>query len=92
MTATGRSYLQNFLKVQYIIIQAILSRKSGKKSTATDDKNSVYKAFDSIRYQWYKSGDFPPTAFRKCCQYREKGFKNKIMPFKKSTLPMKKSR
>ena len=31
MSATGRSYLQNFLKVQKIIIQAILSRKSMKE-------------------------------------------------------------
>ena len=31
VSATGRSYIQHFFKVQYIIIQAILSRKSMKK-------------------------------------------------------------
>ena len=31
MSVTGRSYTQNVLKVQYIIIQAILSRKLMKK-------------------------------------------------------------
>ena len=47
MSATERSYTQNFFKLQYIIIQAILSRKSMKKSTVTDEKIfRVYKAFD----------------------------------------------
>ena len=41
MSATGRSYAQNFFKVQYIIIQAILSRKSMKKFAVTDEKYSV---------------------------------------------------
>ena len=31
MSATGRSYTQNFLKVHYIIIQAILGQKFMKK-------------------------------------------------------------
>ena len=36
-----------FFKVQYIIIQAILSRKSMKKFAVTDGKIfRVYKAFD----------------------------------------------
>ena len=38
MSATSRSYTQNFLKVQCIIIQAILSRKSMKKFIVTDEK------------------------------------------------------
>ena len=47
MSATGRSYTQKFFKVQYIIIQAILSRKSMKKFAITDEKIfPVYKAFD----------------------------------------------
>ena len=41
MSAKGRSYTQNFLKVQYIIIQAILDRKLMKKFTVTDEKYSV---------------------------------------------------
>ena len=36
-----------FFKVQYIIIQAVLSRKFMKKSVVTDEKIfCVYKAFD----------------------------------------------
>ena len=47
MSTTRRSYTQNFFKVQYIIIQAILSRKSMKKFAARDEKIfHVYKAFD----------------------------------------------
>ena len=41
MSATGRSYTQNFFKVQYLIIQAILSRIA-----VTDEKIFyVYQAF-----------------------------------------------
>ena len=47
MSATGRYYTQNFSTVQYIIIQAMLSRKSMKKFAVTDEKIfHVYKAFD----------------------------------------------
>ena len=46
MSATGRSYTQIFLKFQYII-QVILSRKSMKQFTVTDEKIfRVCKAFD----------------------------------------------
>ena len=46
MSATGRSYTQDFLKVQDIIIQAILGRKFMKKFTVIDEKIfCVYKAF-----------------------------------------------
>ena len=40
MSETGRSYTQNFLKVQYVVIQAILRRKSMKKFIVTDEKYS----------------------------------------------------
>ena len=74
---TGRSYPQNFLKVEYIIIQAILSRKSMKKITVTDEEIFlVYKAFDRKRYQWYEFEDFPHTAFG---QYREVDSENRIL-------------
>ena len=47
MSATEKSYTQIFFKVQYIIIQAIFSRKSMKKFGITDEKIfRVYKAFD----------------------------------------------
>ena len=66
MSATGRSYLQISLKVHYIIIQAILGRKSRNKFTVTDRKIfGVYKAFDRKRYWWYEFKDFPHTNFRK---------------------------
>ena len=47
ISATERSYTQNFFKVRYIIIQAILSGKSMKKFAVTDEKIfCVYEAFD----------------------------------------------
>ena len=47
MTATGRSYTQNFFKVQYIIIQAVLRRKFMEKFAVTDEKIfRVCEAFD----------------------------------------------
>ena len=47
MSATGSSYTQMFFKVQYIIIQATLSRKSTKKFGVTDEKVfRICKAFD----------------------------------------------
>ena len=48
MSATGRSCTQIFLKVQYIISQAILSRKLMKKFTVTNEKIfRVYEVFGS---------------------------------------------
>ena len=64
---------------QCIIIQAILSQKLMKKITLFPIiKNSVYKAFDHKRYQWYESEHFP-SALDTSCQYRKEDFKNKIM-------------
>ena len=41
-----------FFKVKYIVIQVILSRKSMKKVTITDEEIfRVYKAFDNIKTQ-----------------------------------------
>ena len=39
MSATAKSYAQNFLKVQRIIIQAILSRKSMKNFVVIGEKS-----------------------------------------------------
>ena len=80
MSATGRSRTQNFFKVQYIIIQAIFSRKSMKKIIATDEKYSV-----SVRLLTMK--DNIHTDLRtshaqllgKGSQYREEDSKNKIL-------------
>ena len=38
MSVTGRSYTKNSFKVQCIIIQATLGRKSMKKFAVTDEK------------------------------------------------------
>ena len=66
MSATGRSYTQNFFKVQCIIIQAILSRKLMEKITVTDEKIfHVYKAFDRERENSYGFKDFPRTVYGK---------------------------
>ena len=47
MSSTGRSYEQNFFKVQYIIIQSILGRKSMKRKAFTGEKIlSVSKTSD----------------------------------------------
>ena len=47
MSATERSYTQDFFKVHYIIIHAVLSRKSMKKFAVAGEKIfHVYKAFD----------------------------------------------
>ena len=55
---------KDFFKVQCVIIQAILSRKSMKKFTVTDGKIfRVYKAFDRKIEQSYGFGNFPRTAF-----------------------------
>ena len=47
MSETGRSYTQNFSKVQYIIIQTILGRKSMKKIIVPMEEYSV--SFDRER-------------------------------------------
>ena len=38
MSATGRSFTQIFFQLQYIIIEAILTRKLMKKFTVTNEK------------------------------------------------------
>ena len=47
LSVTERSCTQHFFKVQYVIIQTILSRKSMKKFAVTDEKIfHAYKDFD----------------------------------------------
>ena len=62
MSMTGRPYTQTFFKVQYIIIQAILGRKSMKKITVTDEKYSVFIRLLTVNNK-YGFEDFPLTAF-----------------------------
>ena len=80
MSATGRSYIQHFLKVQRIIIQAMISRESMKKIMVTDDKNFV-----SIRLLTVKDnihtvlGTSREQFLGKSSQYREEDSENKIL-------------
>ena len=89
MSATGRSYTPNFFTVQYIIIQAILGRKSMKTFNVTDEKNSM-----SIRFLTVKNNSHAAMRIsfaqllEKGCQHGEEDFKNKIC-HKKSTSPVK---
>ena len=49
MSATGRSYTQNFLKVQYILFKLYLV-ENREKNIVTDEKIfRVFKAFDRER-------------------------------------------
>ena len=61
MSATERSYAQNFFKVQNIIIQAIRSRKSMKKFAVTDEKIFCF---------WKKAFSMEKTPKMKFCQKR----------------------
>ena len=81
MSATGRSYTQKFLKVQYIIIQAILSRNMMKKFTFMDEN---FKYSVSIRLLTVKISHTDLRTSRvqlseKGCQYREEDSENKIL-------------
>ena len=73
----GRSYTHNILKVQYIVIQAILGRKLMKKFTVTDEKYSV-----SIRFLTVKNNSHTDLRTshaqlsEKDCQYREEDSEN----------------
>ena len=69
MSATGRSNTQNFFKVHYIIIQAILSRKSMEKFAVTDEKYSM-----SIRLLTVKSN----SHVEKGCEHEDEDSKIKF--------------
>ena len=80
MSATGRSYTQIFSKVQYIIIQVILSRKSMKNLQLPTKKYSV-----SIRLLTVKNNSHMDLKTshaqlsEKGCQYREEDYENKSL-------------
>ena len=61
LTMTGRSYLQNFSRVQYIFIQAIHSRNS-KKALQLLMKNSLF-----IRLLTVKDTSSKRSPFRQSC-------------------------
>ena len=81
MSATGRSFTQNLLKVQYIIIiQAILSRKSMKKIAVTDEKIfHVFYAFDHKNNSHADMRTSHAQLLEKDCQHGEQDSKNKIL-------------
>ena len=84
MSATGRSYTQNFFKVQYIIIQAILGRKSMKKFIVTNEKIfCVYKRLlmlkDNIHTDLSQLRTSHAQFLGKDSHYREEDSGNKIL-------------
>ena len=82
MSVTGGSYLQNFSKVQYIIIQDMLSLKSMKNFTDTNEKLfRVCKSFDHKKYHSF---------LIKAVSIQRKAPKMKFI-LKKSELLVKKS-
>ena len=69
-----------FINVQYIIIQAILSRKSMKKFAVTNEKIfHVYKAFDRRNNSHADMRTSQAQLLEKGCQHGEQDFKNKIL-------------
>ena len=92
MSATGKSYTQNLLKVQYIIIQAILGGKLMTKFTVTDEKVfHVCKAFDRKNDSHTDLRTSHAQLLEKGRQYREEDPRNKKFCDKKCTIPLKKS-
>ena len=92
MPATGRSYTQIFLKVQYINIQAILSRKSMKKIAVADEKLfHVYKAFEGKNNRHADMRTTHSQLLEKVVSMERKTPKIKFC-HKRSTTPVKKSR
>ena len=80
MSETGRSYTQNFFKVQYTIIQAMLSRKSTKKFAVTDEKHSMSVKLLTVKN--YSHADMRTSHAQllgKGFQHGEEDFKNKIL-------------
>ena len=75
MSTTGRSYTHNFFKVHYIIIQAtVVSRKSMKKFTVTDEK-----AFDGKNNSHADMRTSHAQLLEKGCQHGEEDSENKIL-------------
>ena len=80
MSAIGRSYTQNFLKVEYIVIEAILSRKSMKKIIVTDEKYSVSIRLLIVKYNNHTNLRTSHAQFLgKGIQYREEDSENKTL-------------
>ena len=92
MSATDRCYTQNFLKVQYIIIQVILGRKLVKKFTVTDEK--IFRADKAFNRKNNSHADLRTSHAQfwgKTVSIERKTLKIKFC-HKKSTLPVKKTR
>ena len=81
MSATGRSYTQNFLKVQYIIIQAILSRKSMKNLQLPMKKYSISLTLLTVKNNSHADmRTSHAQLLEKGCQHGEEDSKNKVLP------------
>ena len=73
-------HTENSFKVQHIIIQAILSRKSMKKIAVTDEKIfHVCKAFDRKLNSHADMRTSDAQLLQKGCQHGEDDSKNKIL-------------
>ena len=69
-----------FLKVQYIIIQAIFSRKPMKKFAVTDEKIfHVHKAFNHKNNSHVDMRTSHSQPLEKDCQHGDEETKNKIL-------------
>ena len=90
MSATGRSYTQNFFKVQYIIIQAILSRKWMKKFAVTDEKYSIRLL--TVKNNSHADMRTSHTQLLEKAVSMERTTPKREFFDKKSTSPVKKSR
>ena len=83
MSVTGRSYTQNFFKLQCIIIQAILSRKSIKSLLLPMKKYSVSFRLLTVKNSNHADMRTSHTQFLgKGCQLGEEDSKNKILSYK----------
>ena len=76
MSATGRSYTQNFCKVQYIIIQAIIGRTSMRNF---EKIFHVYKVFDRKNNSHADMRTSHAQLVEKGCQHGEEDSRNKIL-------------
>ena len=92
MSAIGKPYTQNFLKVQHISMQAILGRKLMKKITVTDEKYSLSIRLLTIKNNSHADLRSSHTQLsEKDCQYIEEDSENKILS-QEEYIPVKTSR
>ena len=71
---------KGFFNISTLLIQGILSQKSMKKFTVTNEKIfRVYKAFDRKKISHTDLRTFHAQLSKKGCQNREDDYENKIL-------------